>query len=131
MIPINKAIFCGRVKFEPRSVTVGQTQKLTFVLEAQSVFTKKGGETTAVTDTMEVHVWGRDAEQAQFKAVQGVWVYVEGRLNFDSWKGDNGEQKGKTVIRAEVVRFESSVAEARPAEASLFEQPQRDKSTPF
>lgn len=124
MISINKAIVCGKIKFEPRSHQAGQSTKLSFVLETESTFTKKGGETTVIKDSVDVVVWGREAEQAAMQAAQGVWAYVEGRLKYETWKDKSGEDKGKTIVNADVVRFEGR-------EATLFDQPKRDVSAPF
>lgn len=79
---------------------------------------------------MRVVVWGKQAEACNKYLTKGSPVFVEGRLQYHSWEGQDGQKKSTLEIRADRVQFlgrgrapeqtaEPQTAEPQTAEAAV------------
>jgi single-strand DNA-binding protein len=57
------------------------------------VYTPEGGEKREETTYVDVTLWGRQAEIAGEYCKKGRSVYIEGRLQLDSWEDKTSGQK--------------------------------------
>lgn len=57
------------------------------------------------TEWVNVKVWEKNAENCQQYLKKGSRAYVEGRLETESWDGNDGQKKYKTVVVASRVIF--------------------------
>lgn len=57
---------------------------------------------------IDIQVWDRIAENCQKYLKKGRKVFIEGKLNLNSWTSKNGEKKSKIFCKADVVTFLSS-----------------------
>lgn len=78
------------------------------------------------TDFFEVTAFGKPAEFAEKFLDKGIKVELVGRLQQDRWTDKDGNNKSKTVIIAEYLRFaESKSASQNSQSQQSQEQPQQ------
>jgi len=94
MASVNKVIIIGNCTRDPE---VRYTPKGTAVtdlgLAMNRVYTSDSGERREETTFVDVTLWGRTAEVAGEYLKKGRQVYIEGRLQLDSWEDKNSGQK--------------------------------------
>ncbi len=98
---INKAIVVGNLGRDPevRSTPSGQSVAK-FSVATTRKWTSKDGERQEATEWHNIVCWGRQAEIAGQYLHKGKQVYVEGRLQTDSWED---RETGKKMYRTEIV----------------------------
>ncbi len=94
MASVNKVILVGNCTRDPE---VRYTPKGTAVtdlgLAMNRHYSSDGGEKREETTFVDVTLWGRQAEVAGEYLKKGRPVYIEGRLQMDSWDDKNSGQK--------------------------------------
>ncbi|MDD5200913.1 MAG: single-stranded DNA-binding protein [Terrimicrobiaceae bacterium] len=94
MANVNKVILIGNLTRDPE---IKYTPKGTAVVELglaiNRVYTPEGGEKREETTFVDVTLWGRQAEVANEYAKKGRPIYIEGRLQLDSWEDKQSGQK--------------------------------------
>ena len=94
MASVNKVILVGNCTRDPE---VRYTPKGTAVtdlgLAMNRHYSSDGGEKREETTFVDVTLWGRQAEVAAEYLKKGRPVYIEGRLQMDSWEDKNSGQK--------------------------------------
>ena len=103
MANVNKVILIGNLTRDPE---VRHTPKGTAVgdiaLAVNRNFTGDNGEKREETTYIDVTLWGRTAEIAQQYLRKGRPVYVEGRLQMDTWEDkQSGQKRSKLKVVAE------------------------------
>jgi single-strand DNA-binding protein len=70
------------------------------------VWTNDQGERQEDTTFVDVTLWGRQAELAQQYLSKGRPVYIEGRLQMDTWEDKNsGQKRSKLKVVGENMQF--------------------------
>ena len=65
-----------------------------------------GGERTEETTFVDVTLWGKTAELANQYLAKGREVYIEGRLQLDSWEDKtSGQKRSKLKVVGESMQF--------------------------
>jgi single-strand DNA-binding protein len=100
MANVNKVILIGNVTRDPE---IKYTPKGTAVTELGLAINRfipasDGNEKREETTFIDVTLWGRQAEVASEYARKGRPVYIEGRLQLDSWD-DKESGKKRTKLR--------------------------------
>lgn len=95
MANVNKVILIGNVTRDPE---IKYTPKGTAVTELglavnRFVPASEGNERREETTFIDVTLWGRQAEIASEYLKKGRPVYIEGRLQLDSWEDKQSGQK--------------------------------------
>ena len=94
MASVNKVILVGNCTRDPE---IRYTPKGTAVtdlgLAMNRYYSSDGGEKREETTFVDVTLWGRQAEIAGEYLKKGRPVYIEGRLQMDSWEDKNSGQK--------------------------------------
>ena len=94
MASVNKVILVGNCTRDPE---IRYTPKGTAVtdlgLAMNRHYSSDGGEKREETTFVDVTLWGRQAEIAGEYLKKGRPVYIEGRLQMDSWEDKNSGQK--------------------------------------
>ena len=94
MASFNKVILLGNLTRDPE---VRYTPKGTAVAElgmaVNRVYTAENGEKREETTFVDVTLWGRTAEIAGEYLKKGRPVFIEGRLQLDSWEDKTSRQK--------------------------------------
>lgn len=107
MANVNKVILMGNLTRDPE---LRYTPKGTAVadvgLAINRVFGTDGGERREETTFVDVTLWGRQAELAQQYLGKGRGVYIEGRLQMDTWEDKaSGQKRSKLKVVAENLQF--------------------------
>lgn len=101
MASLNKVMLIGNLTRDPE---VRYTPKGTAVtdigLAVNRVYTTDGGERREEATFVDITLWGRQAEIAGQYLKKGSSVYVEGRLQMDTWQD---KQTGQNRTRLKVV----------------------------
>jgi single-strand DNA-binding protein len=115
MANLNKLMIIGNVTRDPE---IKYTPKGSAVVDigiaVNRTFTPEGGERREETTYIDVTLWGRTAETAVEYCKKGRSVYVEGRLQLDSWEDKASGQK-RSKLR---VVGENYLLDRRPGGAS-------------
>jgi single-strand DNA-binding protein len=95
MANVNKVILIGNVTRDPE---IKYTPKGTAVVDLglavnRFIPASEGGEKREETTFIDVTLWGRQAEVANEYLRKGRPVYIEGRLQLDSWEDKQSGQK--------------------------------------
>ena len=126
MANVNKVILIGNCTRDPE---VRYTPKGTAVadigLAMNRYFSSDGGERREETTFVDVTLWGRQAEVAGEYLKKGRPVYIEGRLQMDSWDDKNTGQK-RTKLK--IVGEQMQLLGSRDSGGSSSAPPQRSES---
>jgi single-strand DNA-binding protein len=128
MANLNKVMLIGNLTRDPE---LRHTPKGTAVSEISlainRVWNNDQGQKQEETTFVEVTLWGRQAELAQQYLTKGRPVYIEGRLQLDSWDDkETGKKRTKMRVIGENMQFLSS----GNAGGGSSERPQQQSSAP-
>ena len=114
MMTLNKVMLVGNLTRDPDiRYTAKGNAMADFSIAMNRTFSNEAGERTQETTFISVIAWNRSAELARDYFSKGRKIYVEGRLQQDSWKDKRtGEMRHKLRVVAERLDF----AEAKPAQ---------------
>ena len=108
MASLNKVFLIGNLTRDPE---VRYTPKGTAVadlgLAVSRTYKTESGETKEDVCFLNVVAWGRQAETAGQYLKKGSPMFVEGRLQFETWE-KNGEKRNTIKVVAERIQFLSS-----------------------
>lgn len=106
MANLNKVTLMGRLT---RDVELRYTPKGTAVADlgiAINRYSGTGDERKEETVFVDVTLWGRQAEVAGEYLSKGRQVFIEGRLQLDSWQDkDSGQKRSKLKVVGESMQF--------------------------
>lgn len=106
MADLNKVLIAGRLTRRPELRKTPKGSSVTDLFVALNrEFTPNGGDKRQEVCFVDVIVWGRQAEAcAEFLECSSP-VFIEGRLQLDTWWGGDGEKRSKLRVAAEQVQF--------------------------
>ena len=98
---LNKAMIIGNLGSDPevRSTSSG-TRVATLSVATSRSWTSRSGEDREKTEWHRVVAWDRLAEICEEYLSKGDRIYVEGRIEYRQWEGDDGRTRYTTEIRA-------------------------------
>jgi single-strand DNA-binding protein len=107
MANLNKVMLIGNLTRDPE---LRHTPKGTAVSEISMainrVWNNDQGQKQEETTFVEVTLWGRQAELAQQYLTKGRGVYIEGRLQMDSWDDkETGKKRTKLKVVGDNLQF--------------------------
>jgi single-strand DNA-binding protein len=107
MANLNKVLLMGNLTRDPE---VRYTPKGTAVAElgiaVNRVYSGENGEKREEVTFVDVTVWGRTAENVGEYLKKGRPVFIEGRLQLDSWEDkQSGQKRNKLKVVADNVQF--------------------------
>ena len=107
MANLNKVMLIGNLTRDPE---VRYTPKGTAVGDLGLAVNRRvpdgNGNWTDETTFVDITVWGTNAENAQKYLTKGRGVFVEGRLQMDTWEDKaSGQKRSKLKVVAEVLQF--------------------------
>ena len=106
MASFNKVILMGNLTRDPELKQAPSGAKVADLgLAVSETWRDKNGQPKEVTCFVDVVVWDKLAELCQQYLVKGRPVLVEGRLQMDEWKNQQGEKRSKLRVRADTVKF--------------------------
>jgi single-strand DNA-binding protein len=107
MANLNKVLLMGNLTRDPE---VRYTPKGTAVTElgiaVNRIYSGENGEKREEVTFVDVTVWGRTAENVGEYLRKGRPVFIEGRLQLDSWEDkQSGQKRNKLKVVADNVQF--------------------------
>ncbi len=106
MASYNKVMLIGNLTRDPQlSYTPSQTAVVDFGLATNRKWTAQDGSQREDTCFVDCRAFGKQAETINKYLAKGRSVFVEGRLTFDSWTGQDGTKRSKHRITVENFQF--------------------------
>ncbi len=106
MASLNKVMLIGNLTREPElRYTPSGTAVADLGMAVNRDWTDKEGEKRTETCFVEVVAWQKLAEICDKFLTKGSLVYVEGRLQLDTWETPQGEKRSKYRVVAERIQF--------------------------
>lgn len=133
MANVNKVILIGNLTRDPE---VRYTPKGTAVSDISLAVNRITGGSDGVerreeTTYVDITLWGRQAELAQQYLTKGRPVYIEGRLQMDSWEDKStGQKRSKLKVVGEVMQFLGSASGAGGGAPRQAAAPQQNYQQP-
>ena len=108
---VNKVILIGNLGQDPEPPR--KTQSGLSVLDISIATRRRGKDGADATDWHTVTCWNKTAEIVHQYLKKGRQVYIEGRLQYDSWTDEaTGKTRKKAKIVADTVQFLGSKNDA-------------------
>jgi len=129
MASLNRVFLMGNLTKAPTlRYTPGGSAVADLSLAINSTYVNKAGERKDEVCYVDIVTWGRQAETAAEYLTKGSPIFVEGRLQLDSWESGEGEKRSKLRVRAARIQFlgRGKGGAARPP-AEAIDEP---RSTP-
>ncbi len=98
---INSVVLVGRTGQDPEIKYFESGKVKTVLSVAVNRWTKDGDK----TDWFRVELWDKNAEFAGEYAKKGKQVAIEGRIAFNKWTSNTGENREYYYIRANNIRL--------------------------
>ncbi len=134
MANLNKVMLIGNLTRDPEiRYTAGGTAVAEVSLAINRVWANDAGQKQEDTTFVEVTLWGKTAELAHKYLSKGRPVYIEGRLQLDTWQDkENGKQRSKLKVVGESMQFISDGKNRSEASGNSTpaQQPQNRSNTP-
>jgi len=110
MANLNKVMLIGNLTRDPELRHTPSGKSVSELgLAINRVWNNDQGQKQEETTFVEVTLWGRQAELAQQYLTKGRPVYIEGRLQLDSWDDkETGKKRTKMRVIGENMQFLSS-----------------------
>jgi single-strand DNA-binding protein len=106
MASYNKILLMGNLTRDPQlSYTPNQTAVVDFGLATNRRWTGQDGSQRDETCFVDCRAFGRMAENINKFFRKGKPIFVEGRLSFDSWTGQDGVKRSKHRVTVENFTF--------------------------
>jgi single-strand DNA-binding protein len=106
MANYNKVMLMGNLTRDPQlSYTPNQTAVVDFGLAVNRKWKGQDGSQRDETCFVDCTAFGRQAETINKYLSKGRPVFVEGRLTFDSWTGQDGTKRSKHKVTVETFQF--------------------------
>jgi single-strand DNA-binding protein len=106
MASVNKAIVVGNLGADPDlKYTQANTAVCNLSVATSEKFKDKSGQLQERTEWHRITVWGDMAENCHKYLRKGRSVYVEGRIQTNTWEDKDGAKRYSTTIVASSVVF--------------------------
>lgn len=133
MASVNKVLLIGNLTRDPEVRYTPKGSAVTDLgLAVNRRYTLDNGERVEETTFVDITLWGRQAETAAQYLTKGRSVFVEGRLQLDSWEDkQTGQKRNKLRVIGENVQFLGGRGEGSGDGGGSSERPpQRQQSSP-
>ncbi len=132
MANLNMVLLIGNLTRDPelRYIPSG-TAVANFGLATNRIYTTQDGERKEEVCFVEIVVWSKTAENCANYLSKGSPVFIEGRLQFDSWETEDGQKRSKLKVVANRVQFLSGRREEGAPGAEGMGGPEADDDIPF
>src|SRR6267154_4965299 len=97
---VNKAILVGRLGRDPETrFTSGGQAVANFTLATDETFKDRSGEKQKRTEWHRITVWGKQAEITQQYLTKGALLYLEGKIQTQTWDDHEGNKReAKNIV---------------------------------
>jgi single-strand DNA-binding protein len=128
----NRVLLMGNLTRDPEvRYTPKGTAVADIAIAINRVIGGEEGERREEVTYVDVTLWGRQAEIAQQYLTKGRGVFIEGRLQLDTWDDkQTGQKRSRLKVVGEHLEFLDPKPEQGPAEASAGSKPAGKRSAP-
>jgi single-strand DNA-binding protein len=106
MANLNKIFLIGNLTRDPQlRYAPSGTAVATFGMATNRNYVTQAGEKKQETCFVNIVVWAKQAELCNQYLTKGSAVFVEGRLQYRSWQGQDGQKRSVLEVRADRVQF--------------------------
>jgi single-strand DNA-binding protein len=117
MASLNKVFLIGNLTRKPElRYTPSGTPVAEFGIAVNRHYITSNGEKRRDTCFVEVTVWRSKAEVCYEYLVKGSPVFIEGRLELDTWETRNGEKRSKLRVVADTLQLLTKAVKQGPSE---------------
>lgn len=119
MADLNKVFLIGRLTRDPElRYTSGGTAVADLNMAVSQKFISKTGEQKDNVLFVNITVWAKQAEACGEYLFKGSSLFIEGRLNLDTWESKEGQRRSRIRVIAQRVQFLGRPRGARSDTAS-------------
>ena len=131
MANLNKVLLIGNLTRDPelRYIPSG-TAVANFGLATNRVYTTQDGERKEEVCFVDIVTWAKTAENCANYLSKGSPIFIEGRLQYDSWETEDGQKRSKLRVVADRVQFLGG-RRAEEAGAPGMDEVETDDDIPF
>lgn len=125
MSSLNRVLLIGNLTRDPEIRTVSTGANVCDLgLAMNRSWTDPEGQKHEEVTFVDVTLWGKNAENAAKYLAKGRPVFVEGRLQFDTWKdAQTGQDRSRLRVVGERIQFLGSAPNSqRESESAAPEQ---------
>ena len=133
MANLNKVFLIGNLTRDPelRYIPSG-TAVASFGLATNRIYTTQDGERKEEVCFVDIVAWSKTAENCANYLSKGSALFVEGRLQYDSWETEDGQKRNKLRVVADRVQFLGGRrAEGETGPAPRMNEVEADDDIPF
>lgn len=106
MASFNKILLMGNLTRDPQlSYTPSQTAVVDFGLATNRKWNDQSGQQREEVCFVDCRAFGKTAENINKFFKKGRPIFVEGRLSFDQWTGQDGVKRSKHRVTVELFTF--------------------------
>lgn len=115
MAGYNRVVLVGNLTRDPeyKQLASGQAVCRLGLATNRQFKNRQSGSMVQEVCYIDIDVWGAQAESCNQYLQKGRSVLVEGRLKFDTWEDQNGQNRSKHSIVADRVVFLTSAGDAQ------------------
>ena len=119
MTGFNRVVLMGNLTRDPELRHIPSGKSVADLgLALNERYRNKNGEMAETTCFVDIVTWEKQAENCCKYLTKGSPILVEGRLQLDQWKTDDGQNRSRIRVKASKVQFLSDKKhEERPATA--------------
>jgi len=122
MANFNRIIMVGNLTRDPeyKEISSGQALCRLGLASNRQYRHRQSGDMVQEVCFIDIDVWGAQAESCRQYLQKGRAILVEGRLKFDQWQDNNGNNRNKHTIVADRVVFLSQSAADTAAAGTAY-----------
>ena len=112
---LNRIFLIGNLTHDPELKKTNEDVPVTtFALGINHTYRKADGTTVERVCFVNVVAWDALAKQCAESLKKGQSVFVEGRLEYQTWENDDGQKQSKHEVYAQAVQFLSPPDKTNP-----------------
>ena len=105
MASFNKVLLLGNLTRDPElRYTTNGAAVVGFGLAVNRKY-KQGDDWKDEVCFVDITVWGKSGENCAEYLSKGSQVFIDGRLNFQTWETESGQKRNKLEVVANMVQF--------------------------
>ena len=106
MATLNKVFLIGNLTRDPElKYTANGIGIARFGLAVNRIYNSQDGEKKEDTCFVDITAWDKLAEICTEHLTKGRQVFIEGRLQYQSWENEDGTKRSKIEVVAQNVQF--------------------------
>jgi len=123
MANFNKVLLLGNLTRDPQlSYTPSQTPVVDFGLAVNRRWTGQDGSQREEACFVDCRAFGKSAENINKYCKKGNPLFVEGRLSYDTWTGQDGQKRSKHRVVVQGFQFLGRAGQPAPGAGANADQ---------